>query len=110
MRRSARRGGSPCPLLHLAEKVWSFADKTLEHGTGTSPQLPETDEKEDTKMPVELDQVHAHHQATKHNFASMAPGPKGMDWWIELAPFWRYGGAELVELDRPKPRTGSGKG
>lgn len=54
-------------------------------------------------MPVELDQVLAYHEATKHSFTRMAPGPKGMDWGIEPAPFRRYRGAELVELDRPEP-------
>ena len=55
-------------------------------------------------MSKELDQVLAYHQATKHSFTRMAPGPKGMDWGIEPAPFRRYMGAELVELDRPEPR------
>lgn len=54
-------------------------------------------------MSEELDQVLAYHQATKHSFTRMAPGPKGMDWGIEPAPFRRYRGAELVELDRPEP-------
>jgi len=59
-------------------------------------------------MSEELEQVLAYHQATKHSFARMAPGPKAMDYGIEPAPFRRYRGAELVELDRPVPRPGEG--
>ncbi len=59
-------------------------------------------------MSEELDQVLAYHQATKHSFTRMAPGPKGMDWGIEPAPFRRYRGAELVELDRPESQPGKG--
>jgi|GEM_PF-2083911 len=61
-------------------------------------------------MSEELDQVLARHQATKHSFQRMTPGPKGMDWGIDPAPFRRYRGAELVELDRPESQFGSGKG
>jgi hypothetical protein len=61
-------------------------------------------------MSEELDQVLARHKATKHSFTRMAPGPKTMDVGIEPAPFRRYPGADLVELDRPEPRHGSGKG
>jgi SagB-type dehydrogenase family enzyme len=60
------------------------------------------------KMSQELDVVLAYHQATKHSFARMAPGPKTMDWANEPAPFRRYRGAELVELARPEPSPGEG--
>jgi SagB-type dehydrogenase family enzyme len=59
-------------------------------------------------MSEELDQVFAYHQATKHSFTRMAPGPKAMDWPNEPRPFRRYRGADLVELDRPEPRPGEG--
>ncbi|MCR3884404.1 MAG: SagB/ThcOx family dehydrogenase [Methanothrix sp.] len=59
-------------------------------------------------MSQELDVVLAYHQATKHSFARMAPGPKMMDWANEPAPFRRFRGAELVELARPEPSPGEG--
>ena len=59
-------------------------------------------------MSQQLDQVLAYHQATKHSFTKMAPGPKSMDWANEPAPFRRYRGAELVELARPEPSSGEG--
>ena len=54
-------------------------------------------------MSQELDQVLAYHQATKHSFTRMAPGPRTMDWANEPRPFRRFRGAPLVELDRPEP-------
>ncbi len=59
-------------------------------------------------MSEELDQVFAYHQATKHSFTRMAPGPETMDWGNEPRPFRSFRGAELVELDRPEPRPGEG--
>ncbi|HRW83090.1 MAG TPA: SagB/ThcOx family dehydrogenase [Methanothrix sp.] len=59
-------------------------------------------------MSQELESVLAYHQATKHSFTKMAPGPKTMDWANEPAPFRRYRGAELVELARPEPSPGEG--
>lgn len=57
-------------------------------------------------MSRDLDRVIAYHQATKHNFTKMAPGPKTMDWANEPAPFRRYRGAPLLELGRIEPSTG----
>jgi len=62
------------------------------------------------KMSEELNQILAYHQATKHSFSRMAPGPKSMDWPNEPKPFRRYRGAPLVELDRPEPRPGEDEG
>ncbi len=59
-------------------------------------------------MSKELDQVLAYHQATKHSFTRMAPGPKTMDYGIEPRPFRRYRGADLVSLDRSEPLPGDG--
>ncbi|MGC9514347.1 SagB/ThcOx family dehydrogenase [Methanocrinis sp.] len=59
-------------------------------------------------MSEELDQVFAYHQATKHSFTRMAPGPKTMDWGNEPRPFRRFRGADLIELERPEPRPGEG--
>lgn len=59
-------------------------------------------------MSEELEFVLAYHQATKHSFTRMAPGPRTMDWANEPAPFRRYRGAELVELARPEPSPGEG--
>jgi len=56
----------------------------------------------------ELEFVLAYHQATKHSFPRMAPGPKTMDWANEPRPFRRFRGAELVELARPEPSPGEG--
>ncbi|MDD2639113.1 MAG: hypothetical protein PHO60_09135, partial [Methanothrix sp.] len=61
-------------------------------------------------MSEELNQILAYHQATKHSFSRMAPGPKSMDWPNEPKPFRRYRGAPLVELDRPEPRPGEDEG
>jgi SagB-type dehydrogenase family enzyme len=61
-------------------------------------------------MSQELDQVLAYHQATKHSFTRMAPGPRTMDWPNEPRPFRRFRGALLVELDRPEPRPGEDEG
>jgi SagB-type dehydrogenase family enzyme len=63
-------------------------------------------EEEDIELSEELDQVLAYHQATKHSFTRMAPGPKAMDWPNEPRPFRRFRGAEFVELDRPEPSPG----
>jgi hypothetical protein len=38
------------------------------------------------KISGKLDQALARHQATKHSFKRMAPGPKAMDYGIEPAP------------------------
>ena len=57
-------------------------------------------------MSQELNRVIAYHEATKHNFTKMAPGPKTMDWGNEPAPFRRYRGAPLIELARPEPSPG----
>lgn len=59
-------------------------------------------------MSDELEFVLAYHQATKHSFPRMAPGPKTMDWANEPRPFRRFRGAELVELARPEPSPGEG--
>ncbi len=59
-------------------------------------------------MSETLDQVLAYHQATKHSFTRMAPGPKSMDWTNEPRPFRRFRGAPLVELARFEPKTGEG--
>ncbi len=76
-------------------------------GVQTSPPPPGAEE-EDLELSKELDQVLAYHQATKHSFTRMAPGPKTMDWPNEPRPFRRYQGAELVQLARPEPSSGEG--
>jgi len=51
------------------------------------PSPPHGAEEEDLELSQELDQVLAYHQATKHSFTKMAPGPRAMDWSNGPLPF-----------------------
>jgi SagB-type dehydrogenase family enzyme len=51
-------------------------------------------------MKAEIETILEYHQASKHNFKALAPGPHHLDMLIKPDPFLNYSGTQLLSLDR----------